>query len=142
MIYDEISNKLKVSGYKLTPQREVTVKTLIELREELLTPEEVFMAVKNRNSSIGLATVYRTLDLLDELNIIKKVQFHDGLTRYDLVPPSNSSPSCFLVCTNCGTVQEIKEEIFNTYQMQVQKKYEFQIKTQDITYHGICKECQ
>ena len=78
LIREEISMKLKQAGYKLTPQREVTVATLIEHQTELLTAEEIFMAVKLKNNSIGLATVYRTLDLLDELKIVNKKQFHDG----------------------------------------------------------------
>lgn len=84
-IYEDINNKLKRSGYRLTPQRQVTVETLIENNNELLTAEEIFIKVKNRNPSIGLATVYRTLDMLQELDIVKKIPYRDGMSRFDLV---------------------------------------------------------
>lgn len=142
LIRDEISAKLKQAGYKLTPQRAVTVAILIENQAKLLTAEEIFMAVKIKNPSIGLATVYRTLDLLDELSIVKKKQFHDGLTRYDLFISSNKIQPYYLVCSNCGDMQEIKEDMFKDISSYIQKKYQFDVKVQDVTFLGICMDCQ
>lgn len=142
LIHEEISDKLKKSGYKLTPQREVTVATLIENQAKLLTAEEIFMAVKSKNPSIGLATVYRTLDLLDELSIVNKKQFHDGLTRYDVFISSSKVQPYYLVCSNCGKMQEIKENMFSEISSYIQTKHKFIVKVQDVTFHGICDSCQ
>ncbi len=142
LIREEISDKLKKAGYKLTPQREITVATLIENQATLLTAEEIFMAVKSKNPSIGLATVYRTLDLLDELSIVNKKQFHDGLTRYDVFISSNKIQPYYLVCSNCGKMQEIKGDMFSDVSSYIQTKHQFVVKVQDVTFHGVCDSCQ
>lgn len=142
LICEEISMKLKQAGYKLTPQREITVATLIEHQTELLTAEEIFMAVKLKNNSIGLATVYRTLDLLDELKIVNKKHFHDGLTRYDLFQSSNKVQPYYLVCSDCGSVEEIRVDIFENVSNYIKDNHQFAVSIQDITFHGRCKMCQ
>lgn len=142
VIREKISEKLKEAGYKLTPQRAVTVATLLENQTKLLTAEEIFMAVKIKNPAIGLATVYRTLDLLDELSIVNKKQFHDGLTRYDVFISSNKIQPYYLVCSNCGKMQEIKGDMFSDISSYVQTKYQFIVKVHDVTFHGICDICQ
>lgn len=142
LIRDEISGKLREAGYKLTPQREITVATLIENQAKLLTAEEIFMAAKSKNPSIGLATVYRTLDLLDELSIVNKKQFHDGLTRYELFISSNKVQPYYLVCSSCGEVQEVKGDMFSNVSSYIHDKYQFIVKVQDVTFHGVCDNCQ
>lgn len=140
-IFQEIKGKLKNTGYKLTPQREVTVETLIENKNELLTAEEVFIKVKDKNSSIGLATVYRTLDMLHELEIVKKIPFRDGMSRFDLVEAEKNTQSYYLLCQNCGKSTEIKETIFKNEKVRIELEHNFKINSQDLTFHGICKGC-
>lgn len=142
LIRDEISAKLKQAGYKVTPQRETTVATLIKHQNNLLTAEEIFIAVKNMNPSIGLATVYRTLDLLDELSIVNKKQFHDGLTRYELFHASSKVQPYYLVCSKCGKMQEVKIDLYADIPNYIQDMYHFSVSVQDVTFHGICEDCQ
>ena len=61
---ERIKKQLSGKGYKLTPQREATVRILLEHESDHLSAENVFLLVKEKNSDIGLATVYRTLELL------------------------------------------------------------------------------
>src|SRR5699024_9767119 len=81
---EQIKKELQAKGYKLTPQREATLKVLIEREEDHLSAEEVFFLVKEKAPEIGLATVYRTLELLCELKVVDKINFGDGVSRYDL----------------------------------------------------------
>ncbi len=76
--------QLHEAGFKLTPQREATLLVLLENEKEHLSAEEIFFLVKKKSPEIGLATVYRTLEILTELKIVDKVSFNDGLARYDL----------------------------------------------------------
>ena len=64
---DRIKKQLHSSSYKLTPQREATVRVLLEHEEDHLSAEDVYLLVKENSPEIGLATVYRTLELLTEL---------------------------------------------------------------------------
>src|SRR5690625_765348 len=81
---DGIKKELHSKGYKLTPQREATLTVLLEREQDHLSAEEVFFLVKEKSPEIGLATVYRTLELLSELKIVDKINFGDGVSRYDL----------------------------------------------------------
>ena len=140
-IFEEVIEKLKNTGYKLAPQREVTVETLIENKNNLLTAEEIFVKVKDKNSSIGLATVYRTLDMLHELEIVKKIPFGDGMSRFDLVESTNDTQSYYLLCQNCGNNNEIKETILQNERMRIEQEHSFKVNSHHLTFHGICNDC-
>ena len=139
-IFEEVIEKLKNTGYKLAPQREVTVETLIENKNNLLTAEEIFVKVKDKNSSIGLVTVYRTLDMLHELEIVKKIPFRDGMSRFDLVESTNDTQSYYLLCQNCGNNNEIKETILQNERMRIEQEHSFKVNSHHLTFHGICKD--
>lgn len=70
---EKIKQHLQSQGYKLTPQREATVRVLLENEEDHLSAEDVFMLVKDKFPEIGLATVYRTLELLSEMHVVEKM---------------------------------------------------------------------
>lgn len=140
--FEKIINELKNAGYKLTPQRALTIQILVEKHSDLLTAEEIFTIVNKKNSAIGLATVYRTLDILEKINLVKKVAFLDNLTRYDLVRTETQVQPYYLVCSNCYEIQEINEEILDEMKESIEEKYSFQVKTRDLTFHGLCINCQ
>ncbi|PKM53931.1 MAG: transcriptional repressor, partial [Firmicutes bacterium HGW-Firmicutes-3] len=81
---DLYEKTLKENGYKLTNQRRVVLETLYNRVGEHLTAEEVHQLVKMVNPEIGLATVYRTLQLLSELGLIDKLNLDDGVVRYEI----------------------------------------------------------
>ena len=66
---ERIKKQLHAASYKLTPQREATVRVLLENEEDHLSAEDVYLLVKEKSPEIGLATVYRTLELLSELKL-------------------------------------------------------------------------
>ena len=77
-----VKQQLQQSSYKLTPQREATLRVLIENESDHLIAEDVYLKVKDKAPEIGLATVYRTLELLAELKIVDKINFGDGVSRF------------------------------------------------------------
>ncbi|GIQ63412.1 hypothetical protein PACILC2_19800 [Paenibacillus cisolokensis] len=68
----KISQQLMSNNYKLTVQREATVRVLLENEANHMSAEEIFLRVKQKHPEIGLATVYRTLELLTDLHIVEK----------------------------------------------------------------------
>lgn len=140
-ILEEVKGKLTRSGYKLTPQRGITLEILIKNQTELMTAEEIFIAVKDVNPSIGLATVYRTLDILFELEIVKKIPYPDGMSRYELNISNDGYRPYYLLCIRCGKINEINEPLIEAAKKRVEQKYHFQIETHHLTFHGICKDC-
>lgn len=139
---DRIRKELHAKSYKLTPQREATLRVLMEHEEDHLSAEEVFLLVKDIASEIGLATVYRTLELLSELEIVDKINFGDGVTRYDLRKEGAKHFHHHLICIECGTVEEVMEDLLAEVEKQVERNWQFKVKDHRLTFHGICKDCQ
>ena len=139
---ERIKKQLHAKSYKLTPQREATLTVLLEREEDHLSAEEVYLLVKEKAPEIGLATVYRTLELLSELKIVDKINFGDGVSRYDLRKEGVEHFHHHLVCMECGAVEEIIEDLLSDVEKIVEDEWEFQVKDHRLTFHGICKQCQ
>ena len=139
---ERIKQQLHSASYKLTPQREATVRVLLEHEEDHLSAEDVYLLVKEKSPEIGLATVYRTLELLTELKIVDKINFGDGVSRYDLRQEGAAHFHHHLVCMECGSVDEIQEDLLEDVEEIVEKQWNFKIKDLRLTFHGICHRCQ
>src|SRR5699024_8355891 len=81
---DRKKKELQSASHKVTPQQEATVRVVLEHEEDHISAEDVYLLVKEKSPGIGLATVYRTLELLTELKVVDKISFGDGVSRYDL----------------------------------------------------------
>lgn len=139
---NRVKQQLQQSSYKLTPQREATVRVLIENEKDHLSAEDVYLKVKDKAPEIGLATVYRTLELLAELKVVDKINFGDGVTRFDLRKEGAKHFHHHLVCMECGKVDEIHEDLLPKVEERVESEYQFKILDHRLTFHGICAECQ
>ncbi len=139
---DRIKKQLHSQKYKLTPQREATVRVLLENEEDHLSAEDVYLLVKDKAPEIGLATVYRTLELLTELKVVDKINFGDGVSRYDLRQEGAVHFHHHLVCIECGAVDEIQEDLLGDVEKVVEDRWTFKIKDHRLTFHGICHRCQ
>jgi len=139
---ERIKKQLHAASYKLTPQREATVRVLLENEADHLSAEDVYLLVKEKSPEIGLATVYRTLELLTELKIVDKINFGDGVSRYDLRQEGAAHFHHHLVCIECGSVEEIKEDLLEDVEVIVEKRWQFLVKDHRLTFHGVCRNCQ
>ncbi|HET7629191.1 MAG TPA: Fur family transcriptional regulator [Bacillales bacterium] len=139
---ERIKKQLHSQSYKLTPQREATVRVLLENEEDHLSAEDVYFLVKDKAPEIGLATVYRTLELLSELKVVDKINFGDGVSRYDLRQEGAAHFHHHLVCMECGAVDEIQEDLLGDVEKTVEDRWRFLIKDHRLTFHGICHRCR
>lgn len=137
-----IKKHLHAASYKLTPQREATVRVLLEHEEDHLSAEDVYLLVKSKSPEIGLATVYRTLELLSELKVVDKINFGDGVSRYDMRDEGATHHHHHLICTECGSVTEFKQYLLKEAEDIVQKDTGFEIQDHRLTFYGVCKGCQ
>ena len=126
---NRVKQQLQQSSYKLTPQREATVRVLIENE-------------KDKAPEIGLATVYRTLELLAELKVVDKINFGDGVARFDLRKEGAKHFHHHLVCMECGRVDEIDEDLLPEVENRVENEFNFKILDHRLTFHGVCETCQ
>jgi Fur family ferric uptake transcriptional regulator len=138
---EKIKQQLQSQGYKLTPQREATVRVLLENEADHLSAEDVFMLVKDKAPEIGLATVYRTLELLSELHVVEKMNFGDGVARYDLRNDSTHHHHHHLICVQCGAVDEIMEDWLTELEERLEREYLFRVLDHRLDFQGICYRC-
>ncbi|ARU63188.1 transcriptional repressor [Tumebacillus avium] len=138
---EQIKKQLHAEQFKLTPQREATLRVLLENEESHLSAEEIFMLVKQKSPDIGLATVYRTLDLLCELKIIEKLNFGDGVARYEFRTDDHPHHHHHLICLKCGKLSEI-EDMLDDLEERVERDHKFKIVDHRVSFLGYCETCK
>lgn len=133
---------LKDKGLKLTTQRRAVLEVLLNRHGEHLTTEEIYDYVKQFCPEIGLATVYRTVQLMEDMKIIRKLNFDDGCSRYEIASNTSDHYHHHLICENCGKVIEVEEDLLDNLEDKIQNKFGFMIKDHILKFFGICKECK
>jgi len=144
MSYDELLDNfkdiLKNSGLKQTKQREYILEALYENHHHL-TPEEIYRLIQDRypKIKIGIATVYRTLSLLEDANLISSLSVADQGKRYELLSHEHHD---HLVCIECEKIMEFHDELIEHQQEVIAKKFNFKMTNHTMQIIGVCQECQ
>ena len=136
-----LKENLKQKGYKLTPQRRAILDIIIDKEGQHLTAEEIYDEVKKICPDIGLATVYRTVLLLEEVNVIYKLDLNDGCSRYELVHSDEEHRHHHLVCNKCKKVFEVQDDLLEELEERIEKTYKFKILDHSVKFFGICSDC-
>lgn len=130
--------QLRDRGFRLTPQREMILSVLHDI-EGLATVDEIYGRVHSLSSSVDISTVYRTLDLLQELGLVSFVDAGDGQRRYELL--GLHGPHLHLVCQVCGHVAGADLEIARAFGERLQSRYGFQPALDHLSIPGLCAAC-
>lgn len=134
--------RLKEEGFKLTPQRRCIVETLMNSKGKHMSSEEIYDEVKADCPEIGLATVYRTLQMLDKIGFTTKLNLDDGCVRYELNTDQNAHNHHHLVCKKCSKIIEVEEDLLDLLEEKIESSYRFKIDNHEVKFYGICSECQ
>lgn len=138
-----LKQRLQRKQYKLTMQRRTVLEILLEHPGEHLSAEDVYGALRDKSSDIGLATVYRTLELLVQLGILQRMEFGDGCSRYEIADiEKNEHQHHHLICIKCGKVTEFFDDLLDELEADVAEKSGFKITDHQVKFYGYCKECQ
>lgn len=135
---------LKEKGLKITTQREMVLSVLAACPDKHLTAEEIYELVKVECPEIGLATVYRTIQLLLELGIIDRINLDDGFVRYEI---GDSRPGEIrhhhhhLICMKCGKVFSFEDDLLEGLEEKIQETTGFAVMDHEVKLYGHCKEC-
>lgn len=140
--YNVLKEDLKKKGYKLTPQRRAIVDTIIQSEGKHLTAEEIYDEVKKICPEIGLATVYRTIQLFEQIGLVSKLQLNDGCSRYEIVHSDERHMHHHLICNICNSVIEVEDDLLEQLEEKIKKQYKFKILDHSVKFYGICEECQ
>ena len=142
---EKLREILSKNHYKTTPQRKEIVKVFCEhsAAGHHLSAEELFEILREKNFDFGLATVYRSVELLSSLGILTRVDFGDGRARYEL---NNSAPRAHnhhhLICLNCKKIIEFEEDLLDDLEKIIAKKSDFQIVNHEVKFLGYCSDCR
>lgn len=136
-----LKTRLKEEGFKLTPQRRCIVETLMNSKGKHMSSEEIYDEVKVDCPEIGLATVYRTLQMLDKIGFTTKLNLDDGCVRYELNTDQNAHNHHHLVCKKCSKIIEVEEDLLDLLEEKIENSYRFKIDNHDVKFYGICSDC-
>ncbi|HXX79324.1 MAG TPA: transcriptional repressor [Ktedonobacteraceae bacterium] len=136
--YVNASNEmLRKRGYRLTPQR-FMILSVIQEAEEHLTIDQIAERVQKRNPYVSLSTIYRTLELLRELGLVRENHLSGEQPYYEAAEGKDHH---HLVCRNCRTIIHLDHKLLGTLNEQLQEQYQFHNVTLDLVAAGYCESC-
>ena len=130
--------QLRKRGFRLTPQREMILSVMHDI-EGLATADEIYSRVQGLSSSVDISTVYRTLDLLQELDLVFCVEAGDDQRRYELL--GLHGPHLHLVCQACGKVIGADLELARAFGEHLEAEYGFRPALDHLSIPGLCPAC-
>ncbi|MDO5713710.1 MAG: Fur family transcriptional regulator [Tissierellia bacterium] len=140
--WDDVRKLLKDNGYKFTNQRWEVYRVFENNKEKHLSSEEVFDIVSKENDDIGIATVYRTVQLFEELGVLYRITFDDGVARYELKDTSEAHYHHHLICLNCNKVIEVELDLLDNLEEEIEKLKQFKIVDHNLKFYGYCEDCK
>ncbi|MDY2699659.1 MAG: Fur family transcriptional regulator [Suilimivivens sp.] len=135
---------LRSRGLKVTNQRLLILEVLAACPDRHLTAEEIYEIVKADCPEIGLATVYRTIQLLLELHLVDRINLDDGFVRYEIGSATESESKHrhhHLICNKCGKVLSFQDDLLEELEGKIMKTMGFWVVDHEVKLYGYCKEC-
>jgi Fur family peroxide stress response transcriptional regulator len=132
----QIVDALRKKGYKATSQRIAICRFALRSRDHP-SAQSVYREIKPVHPTVSLATIYKTLHVLNELGLVGELAFPDGETRYDSYMP----PHANLVCRRCGDIRDIDDPVTREMVARVAAKARFTLIGQRLDIYGICQKC-
>ena len=132
-----LAQAVKRAGYKLTCPRLAVIEVL-ETHPEHLSHNQILAEGKKICPQLSRATVYRTMELLVELNLVRPLYLSDATQRF----VSAAGGHHHLVCSSCGAIVEFEHCTVAHLAQELSEMYDFEIRSHLLEFHGICKQCQ
>jgi Fur family ferric uptake transcriptional regulator len=133
----EMVARLAEQGYRMTPQRLMIV-TAVENATDHTSAEEIFGQVVLKYPNVNISTVYRTLDLLEELGMVTKTDLGGGSVRYH---PAEKGHHHHLVCRDCGSIIQLNESALEQLKQSLLRDYNFVAELRHLGIRGRCVRC-
>ena len=140
--------KITNSGFKVTKPRDIIIEVLSGANN-LLTADDVYMEVKNVDPSVGVATVYRTLELLTRLKIVCRIILGSGRSYYMLSRECAKETFVYMICNNCKKIitnnqclqSAVKVRLRENAEETIMKNCKLQVDNYQILFTGLCDDC-
>jgi Fur family ferric uptake transcriptional regulator len=132
----ELAQSLRARGYRLTPQRQLVLEAVTELRHA--TPEDVHAWVRDRAEGVNISTVYRTLELLEEIGLVTHAHLSHGAPTYHA---ADAPQHAHVVCHTCGSVSELGQGDLGSLVETIRQRTGFVPDIGHLTVFGECRRC-
>ena len=131
-----IIQALRKKGYKATSQRIAICRFALRSRDHP-SAQRIYKEVKSVHPTVSLATVYKTLHVLNELRLVQELAFAEDETRFD----SYMEPHANLVCRRCGNISDVDDPVTREMVARVASRARFTLMGQRLDIYGICERC-
>jgi len=128
---------LRESGYRVTPQRQLVLEAVAGL--EHATPEQICAVVRETARGVNISTVYRTLELLEQVGLVKHSHLHHGAPTYHL---AEEADHVHLVCRQCERVFQVDEATVRPLVVALEDSEGFATDVAHLTVFGLCADCR
>lgn len=135
----ELTAKLRENARKITGPRQAILDLLRQHRHPM-TNKEIRAGLPK--GMCDLATIYRSMHMLEEMGLVKRFDFGDGTARFELVQEGEDGHHHHLICTGCSDVVEIDECFQRELEEAIAKRHGYQSVTHKLEFFGVCPECQ
>lgn len=132
-----IELRLKTAGFKLTPPRRAVLRVFAHEHEHL-GPDEILKRGRKFCPRLGRATVYRTLELLTKIGVMRPIFLSGGRPAFTRVEGGHHH----LVCSHCDRIEELPGETLATAVQRLARKTGFEIRSQLLEVYGLCAKCR
>lgn len=129
--------ELRSRGYRVTPQRHLVLEAVARL--DHATPEEIAASVQQTVKGVNISTIYRTLDLLDNLGLVAHTHLNHGAPTYHL---ASDAGHVHLVCQVCGKIDEAERDTFAPLTRVLDDEHGFETNVSHLTIFGRCAQCR
>ena len=143
-VQELLKAKLKEKGLKVTHQRLLVLSVLAENSGRHMTAEDIYELVSENYPEIGLATVYRALQLLWDMQLVDRINLDDGCVRYDighLLEGEMKHNQHHLICRTCKKVIPFGDDLLDELESHIEEATGFHVLDHELKFYGQCKEC-
>lgn len=139
---ESVKDMLRAKALRVTPQRKAILQILVENQDKHLSAEDIYAITREEQPEMGLATVYRTLDLFVELGIVDKLEFGEKSARYELNYNREGHYHHHLICLECGKIIEFNEDLLEDLEQRISQESGFIITDHALRFYGYCAQCR
>lgn len=132
-----LAELLRSRGLRLTAQRQLILEAVLELGHA--TPEQVHTAVREVAAGVNITTIYRTLELLERLGLVRHTHLSHGSPTYH---PAGADEHVHLVCRSCGSVDEFDPQLLQPLAERLAAERGFQLDIGHVAFFGVCEKCE
>jgi Fur family peroxide stress response transcriptional regulator len=136
--FQQILSKLRSLDFRITPQRLAVIR-ILAASEDHPSAEQVYEKVKSEFPTTSLATIYKTIALLKDVNEVLELGFSDGSNRYDGAKPF---PHPHVICTRCRKIMDPELIGLDELKDEIVERTGFLIHSHRLDFFGLCRDCQ